>query len=120
MEACAARPSGNSGTAATYPPVSIPSTLIPAHMVWNILHVMQRNERSNGEGVADGNAGRVGTPPRLPPGLDPSQRTVLTDFMIGLASTLSLTDYTLHLAARVVNRYLAIQEEPISDDKLQV
>merc|ERR1719277_526663 len=87
-------------------------------MVWSILHVMQRCERSPGEGAVD--AGHVGALPRLPPGLEPSERTIVTDFIVRLASTLSLTDYTLHLAVRVVDSYLSRLEEPIQSDRLQV
>lgn len=102
------------------PPMSLASTPIPAHMVWSILHSMQRHERGPRCGVSAEGAGRAGTLPRLPPGLDPAQRTVLMDFIIGLASTLSLTDYTLHLSARVVDSYLALHEEPITSEELQV
>lgn len=87
--------------------------------------MMQRCERSHdgaAAGLGDGgtSAGRIGAPPRLPPGLESSQRSVLADFVVNLASTLSLTDYTLHLAIRVVDSYLAQQEEPMQADKLQV
>jgi len=110
------------------PPISIPSSLIPSHMVWSILQIMQRHEREALEGrgcstggVHDGMpSGRLGVPPRLPPGFDPGQRAALIDFVIGLANTLSLTDYTLHLAASVIDKYLALQEEPLAPDRLQV
>merc|ERR1719498_1143053 len=40
--------------------------------------------------------------------------------MVGLASTLCLTDYTLHLASSVADRYLSHQDGPISDDQMRV
>ncbi|CAE8633027.1 unnamed protein product, partial [Polarella glacialis] len=76
-----------------YPPVSIPSSLIPPQMVWNILNVMQQHQQNSC------GAGGLGSLPRLPPGFDAGQRAVLIDLIIGLSTTLSLRDSTLHLAA---------------------
>jgi len=47
-------------------------------------------------------------------------RALLIDFIIGLANTLSLTDYTLHLAVSVVDKYLALQEEPIFLERMWI
>jgi hypothetical protein len=44
----------------------------------------------------------------------------MIDQMVGLASTLSLTDYTLHLASCVADRYMSHQDGPISDDQMRV
>jgi serine/threonine protein kinase len=92
------------------PPVSIPSSLIPSHIVWSILNVMQGHELGSRGGLAL----------RLPKGFDRSQRAVLLDIVVGLASTLNLTDYTLHLAASIVDKYLALEEESFSHDRMQV
>jgi len=115
------------------PPVAIPSSLVPAHMVWSILSVMRSHERQCGSveedacakygGSPSGCVGAVegrGSAPLLPPGFDAGQRAVIVDFIIGLASTLSLTDYTLHLAVSVLDKYLAFQDEPVVLDRLQV
>jgi len=95
---------------AACPPMSLPSSLVPAQMAWDILQVMRRQERA-----ADGRAS-----PELPPGVDAGVRAQMIDFIIGLANTLSLTDYTLHLAAGVLDRYMAKMEEPPAHDRLQV
>eukprot|EP00428_Durinskia_dybowskii_P049994 CAMPEP_0170331908 /NCGR_PEP_ID=MMETSP0116_2-20130129/66941_1 /TAXON_ID=400756 /ORGANISM="Durinskia baltica, Strain CSIRO CS-38" /LENGTH=654 /DNA_ID=CAMNT_0010585185 /DNA_START=1 /DNA_END=1966 /DNA_ORIENTATION=- len=89
--------------------------LMPADMVWSILATMRRHER---HGVASGGGSR--SPPQLPPGFDATQRTVLMDLVIGLANQLTLTDYTLHLAGRVIDGYLAQQDKPVTPDRLQV
>lgn len=113
------------------PPVSISYSLIPPHMVWSILHVMQQHETRESRPLPDGDccSGDESSPRaadstcgsvQLPRGFDANHRAVLIDFIIGLASTLSLTDYTLHLAAAVVDKYLGLQEEPIAPERLQV
>jgi len=115
------------------PPVAVPHSLIPPHMVWSILGVMQQHETRDSRllldsccelfGGEDGSpkaADSTCEPPRLPRGFDAHLRAVLIDSIIGLASTLTLTDYTLHLAAAVVDRYLALQEEPIAPGRVQV
>jgi len=92
--------------------------LIPSRMVYNILDVMQRRECRQ--------AGRCsevegqGLLPRLPTGFDANQRSVMVDFMVGLASTLTLTDYTLHLASCIADRYISHQEGPVSNDQMRV
>jgi len=96
------------------PPVSIPSTVISSQMVWNILNVMQQQERCAAEGHD-----RCGLP-SLPPGFDAGTRAVVVDFLMGLANTLSLRDNTMHLAVEVLNKYLSLQDTPIPSDKLQV
>jgi len=116
------------------PPVSIPHSLIPPHMVWSILQGMQQDEDRETRPLHDsaGNescSGDEGSPrmaastcesPRIPRAVDASQRAVLVDFIIGLASTLSLSDFTMHLAVSVVDKYLPLQDEPISPERLQV
>lgn len=105
----------------SFPDVAIPclDNLIPSRMVWNILHVMQQHETAARVG-SEINFENAGWPPQLPPGFDAGHRAVLMDFIIGLASSLSLTDYTLHLAACIVDKYLAQHETSISPDKMQV
>jgi hypothetical protein len=126
---------GSSSGSEGFPPVSIPSSLIPSHMVWSILNVMQGHELQHtrgggssagccGEGSCE-DGGSVGSGslsllPRLPKGFDASQRAVLLDIVVGLASTLNLTDYTLHLAASTVDKYVALQEEAFPQDRMQV
>lgn len=95
------------------PPVSIPSSSMPPHMVWSILHTMQRHEGT-------GTSGRAIVPPRLPPGFDSTQRAMLMDLIVGLANQLTLTDFTLHLAGRIVDNYLAQQDKQVTPDRLQV
>lgn len=102
------------------PPVTIPSSLIPSQMVWSILNVMQQHERTNSYASGGASGGDGACLPRLPPGFDAGQRAVLIDFIIGLANTLSLRDYTLHLAASVVDKYLSLQDEPLAPERLQV
>jgi len=43
----------------------------------------------------------------------------MVDFMVGLANTLTLTDYTLHLATSVADRYVA-QQESVSAEQMKV
>jgi len=76
-------------------------------MAWNMLHAMRQREASRPLGLAPGSC-------------DPGQRAALVDFVVGLASTLSLTDYTLHLAVAVVDRYLGLQDGPVAADDLQI
>lgn len=102
-----------------FPDVEIPTLdrLIPSRMVWNILDVMQRREHREASASSTGSSGLQ---PPLPTGFDSNQRSVMVDFMVGLASTLSLTDYTLHLASSVADRYISHQEGPISSDQMRV
>lgn len=98
------------------PAVSVPSSLIPPHMVWSILKMMRAQELNQspiGEGVG-------ALVPRLPPGFDTGHRAVLMDFMIGLAHTLTLRDVTLHIAVGVADKCLALQDASLVADKLQV
>jgi len=44
----------------------------------------------------------------------------LLDLVIGLATQLALSDYTVHLAGRVIDSYLAQQGKPVTPDRLQV
>jgi len=94
-----------------FPDVEIPTLdrLIPSRMVWNILDVMQRRECREAEHV-----------PQLPTGFDKNQRSVMVDFMVGLANTLSLTDYTLHLASGVADRYISQQDSAVSTEQMRV
>lgn len=98
------------------PPVSIPSSLIPSNMVWNILNVMQQSERTSTP-RSTGTGDRL---PRLPPGFDVGQRAVLVDLVVGLSTTLGLRDHTLHLAVAVIDRFLSLQDEPLAPERLQV
>lgn len=100
----------------SYPAVAISSSLVSSRMVWSILHVMQQREA--GSDTSCGSSASM--PLRLPPGFDAGHRSVMMDFIVGLASTLTLTDYTLHLAACIVDKYLAQQETGIKNDMLQV
>lgn len=92
--------------------------LIPSRMVWNILDVMQRRESNLHSRCSDVDG--TGERPLLPPGFDANQRSVMVDFMVGLASTLTLSDYTLHLASCVADRYISHQEGPVSNDQMRV
>jgi len=110
----------------TCPPVPFASGVIPSHMVWDILQSMHRNERSGAPATFDRQQGAVEQSgaikllPRLPPGIDAGHRAVLVDFVIGFAHTLNLTDYTLHLAISVIDKYISLQEEVITPDRLKV
>ncbi|CAK0798231.1 unnamed protein product [Prorocentrum cordatum] len=97
------------------PPVSIPPGMMSSSMVWKILGAMQQRERllTRSSGRGDLEVEGAGTLPRLPPGFDAGQRAVLVDFIISLASALSLSDITLHLAVSVADRYLALLEAPL-------
>jgi serine/threonine protein kinase len=105
-----------------FPDVEIPTLdkLIPSRMVWSILDVMQRRESSDRLSGCCANSESSGLLPQLPTGFDSNQRSVMIDFMIGLASTLSLTDYTLHLASCVADRYISHQDGPVSNDQMRV
>jgi len=105
-----------------FPDVAIPTLdrLIPSRMVWNILDVMQQRERRQVGYGSCSSSESSGLPPQLPTGFDANQRSVMIDFMVGLASTLSLTDYTLHLASSVADRYISHQDGPISNDQMRV
>lgn len=94
-----------------FPDVEIPTLdrLIPSRMVWNILDVMQRRECKEAEHLL-----------QLPTGFDKNQRSVMIDFMVGLANTLSLTDYTLHLASGVADRYISQQDSAVSTEQMRV
>jgi len=94
--------------------------LVPSRMVWNILDVMQRSESRLAHHGCSSDADGSGALPKLPIGFDANQRSVMVDFMIGLASTLTLTDYTLHLASCVADRYISQQEGPVSNDQMRV
>lgn len=58
--------------------------------------------------------------PVLPPGFDAADRAVLMDFIVGLSVTLQLTDYSLHLASAVIDKYLSLQEGPVGPDRIQI
>lgn len=102
------------------PPVGVSSSLIPSHMVWNILHVMQKHERTSAPTRADLSAGNGDLPRSLPPGFDAGHRAVMMDFIIGIANNMSLRDNTLHVAACIVDKYLALQDEPFAPGRMQV
>jgi len=112
------------------PPISLPSNLASSEMVWSIMNVMRQNEKltATDAGYSEAIEGTVGNGPgdrrkclpQLPPGFDANQRAKLVDFIIGLASTLSLTDYTLHLAVGLLNKYLALQDECLAQERMQV
>mmetsp|Transcript_24083 Transcript_24083/g.74860 ORF Transcript_24083/g.74860 Transcript_24083/m.74860 type:complete len:928 (+) Transcript_24083:55-2838(+) len=114
-----------------YPPVTVSHNQITPHMVWSILNVMQQHEiresrhrldrcQSGGYSSEDGSPRSTCESPRLPRGFDATHRAVLIDFIMGLASSLTLSDYTLHLAGAVVDKYLALQEGPVVPERLQV
>lgn len=109
------------------PPISLPSNLASSEMVWSIMNVMRQHEKQAAghseaiEGTAaNGPGDRRKALPQLPPGFDANQRAKLVDFIIGLASTLSLTDYTLHSAVGLLNKYLALQDECLAQERMQV
>jgi serine/threonine protein kinase len=112
------------------PPISLPSNLASSEMVWSIMNVMRQNEKQTATdtGYSESVEGTVGNVlghrrkslPRMPHGFDANQRAKLVDFIIGLASTLSLTDYTLHLAVGLLNKYLATQDECLAQEQMQV
>jgi len=101
---------------AACPPASLPSNMVHAQMAWDILQVMQRQERSAESPHISGGCAAL----QLPPGIDASVRSQMIDFIVGLASTLSLTDYTLHLAAAVLDKYMVLMTEPMAHERLQV
>jgi len=109
----------------------LPSNLASSELAWSIMNVMWRqNEKQTTtdtgyseaiEGiVGNGMGDRRKTLPQLPPGFDTNQRAKLVDFIVGLASTLSLTDYTLHLGVGLLNKYLALQDEYLDQERMQV
>jgi hypothetical protein len=108
------------------PDALIPSLdrLIPPCMVWSIFDVMRRKECGRAGKLRyasiNGETNDVALPLALPKGFDSSHRAVMVDFMIGLASNLSLTDYTLHIAVSVADRYMSNQEGPISTERMHV
>lgn len=94
-----------------FPDVVIPSLdrLISSRMVWSVLDSMQQRENGNAASV-----------PKLPLGFDSNHRAIMVDFMVGLAGNLTLTDYTLHLAVSVADRYLSIQEGEITTERTHI
>lgn len=100
------------------PPVAIPSLPVCSKMVWSILRGMQHYEM--GAVANRGCRGRLGVLPRLPRDFDEAQRTMLMDYIVSLANSLGHTDYTLHVASRVLDRYLECHAEPISSDRLKL
>lgn len=108
------------------PPATAVSRLASPQMVWSMLQVMKELEqehmtdiRANSKGMPAMIHDSVGLP-RLPPGFDAHQRRVVMDFIIGMATTMSLTDYTLHLAASILDKYLSLQETPFEVGQIQV
>ena len=87
--------------------VPVPSLdkFITSRMVWDILEVMQRSEATKPIGEF---------------GLDANQRSVMVDFMVGLASTLNLTAYTLHLASCMADKCFSYHEGGVSHQKMRV
>mmetsp|Transcript_91168 Transcript_91168/g.294600 ORF Transcript_91168/g.294600 Transcript_91168/m.294600 type:complete len:1061 (+) Transcript_91168:3546-6728(+) len=99
---CAQQTPAPSGAAelAECPPVVLQPNLLTAPMVWNIHSAMREQERRF-------QRGRSSLLPPLPAGFDTAQRTVLVNIIVDLATSMSLTDYTLHLAVRLMDDYLA-------------
>lgn len=44
----------------------------------------------------------------------------MMDLVVGLANQLTLTDYSLHLASRIIDGYLAQQDKPVAPERLQI
>ena len=87
------------------PPVAIPSSLITSEMVWNILNVMLEQEKNSC--TLDSWS--------MPPDFDADARAVQVDFILGLATSLSLRDGTAHLACTLFDKYLTLQKPVIAE-----
>lgn len=106
-----------------HPPIPALPTLVPPSMAWSILGAMQRHEGAAASSTDSGGGGVASAtraPPRLPEGVDGASRALLVDFIVGLATKMNLSDYTLHLSVGVVDLYLALQEGAICEKQLQV
>mmetsp|Transcript_56694 Transcript_56694/g.104967 ORF Transcript_56694/g.104967 Transcript_56694/m.104967 type:complete len:807 (-) Transcript_56694:175-2595(-) len=86
------------------PPSSISHGLLPADMVWDVMRVMNKREAT----VAPCNKRLASASAKSASAGDPQEHAALMDFLVGLATTLGLTDFTLHLAAGILNKYTAI------------
>jgi len=97
-----------------FPNVALPT--LDRRMAWNILEFMQLSECRQEESWSSSSEAM----PQLPAGFDANQRSVMIDYMVGLATSLSLTDYTLHLASGVADKYISHQDSPVSVDQMRV
>merc|ERR1719161_228316 len=73
---------------------------MPPHSIRSMLgFAMQREQRSRSAcgGIVDG-------------GLDAAARTTVVDNLVGLAVSLGLSDYTLHLACGLFDKYLGLSD----------
>lgn len=79
--------------------VQAKTSVIPPDMAFSILQVMQERER------------HAQSPTVLSlHDLDSQERVETVNFLVGLASSLSLNDYTIHLAVALLDRALALEE----------
>mmetsp|Transcript_52232 Transcript_52232/g.124534 ORF Transcript_52232/g.124534 Transcript_52232/m.124534 type:complete len:819 (+) Transcript_52232:63-2519(+) len=93
------------------PPSSITPGLCRADMVWDVMQVMQRREA-----LADASSSSTAVCSSLQQDQNEGDHThdhaLLVDFLVGLATTLGLTDFTLHLAAGILNKYISLMGPP--------
>lgn len=99
-----------------HPPSPLSAGLISPRMVWDVVRAMQDREgaRVNADSDVDlvgvpARPGAVGATPGLPAGLNAAARAGVVDFVIGLANSLGLTDFSSHLAVTLLDRYFELQ-----------
>ncbi|CAJ1378987.1 unnamed protein product [Effrenium voratum] len=95
-------------SAVEVPPMSIPANLVPPQMVWNMLNVMTQQEKRAQGSIS------------LPPGFDGYTRAAHVDFVVQMATALSLRDNTAHLACAVLDKVLSQQDRPVPEEQLKV
>lgn len=100
----------NDGTRTARPAaVAVKPSLVSPQIATSILEVMQERERQS-----------RAQKPRKPSGLDAEQHADTMNFLAGLGVNLGLTDYTVHLAAALVDRALALEDEAVPREQLRV
>jgi serine/threonine protein kinase len=92
-------------------PATFRPGLISPRMLWDVTRAAQEREGGSSEGCA--------LTPSSSNGFDADDRCATIDFVIGLATSLGLTDYTLHLAVRLVDIYLQRLEKLTTRDAMR-
>jgi hypothetical protein len=103
--------SDRSGTAPRLP-ATIHRGLISSRTVWDVTRTALELEGGSSEDST--------RTPNLPDGYDAHDRAATMDFVISLATSLGLTDSTLHLAVRLIDKHLQDQEKPTTRESMRV
>mmetsp|Transcript_40060 Transcript_40060/g.85837 ORF Transcript_40060/g.85837 Transcript_40060/m.85837 type:complete len:400 (+) Transcript_40060:60-1259(+) len=90
-----------SSTRGGVPPMALRPHLMSPEMLWSVHCSMRSLEKRASPGAAQ----------ESPQPFTPLQRAELVNFLIGLSTNLTLTDYTLHLAVQFLDRYLVLRAQ---------